>query len=98
MIEQFISFHNLIYSLLYKQIMLLENGRNSMCGIAGIINFTGRLSAKNLLTQMTDVIKHCGPENSGIYISYGVAFVHRSLSIIDLAGGHQRQIKLTLFQ
>lgn len=60
-----------------------------MCGIAGIINFSGQSPAESLLTQMTDVIEHRGPDGSGAYISDGVAFGHRRLSIIDLAGGHQ---------
>lgn len=60
-----------------------------MCGIAGIINFSGHLPAASLLTQMTDVIEHRGPDGSGAYISDGIAFGHRRLSIIDLAGGHQ---------
>jgi len=63
-----------------------------MCGIAGIINFTGQSPTENLLTQMTDVIEHRGPDGSGVYISDGVAFGHRRLSIIDFAGGHQPMI------
>ena len=61
----------------------------SMCGIAGIINFYDQSPSKELLTQMTDIIEHRGPDGSGAYISGGVAFGHRRLSIIDLAGGHQ---------
>lgn len=61
----------------------------SMCGIAGIINFSGQSPSEDLLKQMTDVIEHRGPDGSGSYISDGIAFGHRRLSIIDLAGGHQ---------
>ncbi len=60
-----------------------------MCGIAGILSFSGPSPSKTLLTQMTDIIEHRGPDGSGDYIKDGVAFGHRRLSIIDLVGGHQ---------
>lgn len=60
-----------------------------MCGIAGIINFSGQPPSEGLLKLMTEVIEHRGPDGSGAYISDGIAFGHRRLSIIDLAGGHQ---------
>ena len=60
-----------------------------MCGIAGIINLGGATPPKSLLTKMTDIIEHRGPDGSGDYFFEGVAFGHRRLSIIDLAGGHQ---------
>ncbi|WP_438992819.1 XrtA/PEP-CTERM system amidotransferase [Pseudemcibacter sp.] len=60
-----------------------------MCGIAGIINFSGQTPSEDLLKLMTDVIEHRGPDGSAAYISVGIAFGHRRLSIIDLAGGHQ---------
>lgn len=63
-----------------------------MCGIAGIINLSGVTPPKDLLTKMTDIIEHRGPDGSGDYFSGGVAFGHRRLSIIDLAGGHQPMI------
>lgn len=63
-----------------------------MCGIAGIINLAGVTPPKDLLTEMTNIIEHRGPDGSGDYFSNGVAFGHRRLSIIDLAGGHQPMI------
>lgn len=63
-----------------------------MCGIAGIINFSGATPPKPLLTKMTDIIEHRGPDGAGDYFSNGVAFGHRRLSIIDLAGGHQPMV------
>lgn len=63
-----------------------------MCGIAGIINLAGITPSKGLLTEMTNIIEHRGPDGSGDYFSGGVAFGHRRLSIIDLAGGHQPMI------
>jgi len=63
-----------------------------MCGIAGIINLSGVTPPQDLLTKMTDIIEHRGPDGSGDYFSGGVAFGHRRLSIIDLAGGHQPMV------
>ena len=60
-----------------------------MCGIAGIINMSGVTPPKDLLTSMTNIIEHRGPDGAGDYFSGGVAFGHRRLSIIDIAGGHQ---------
>lgn len=60
-----------------------------MCGIAGILNFSGNEPDNSLLKKMTDIIAHRGPDGSGHYINNGVAFGHRRLSIIDISGGHQ---------
>ena len=58
-----------------------------MCGICGIAGFTDR----PLLEQMTSIIAHRGPDDSGIYVSptAQVGLGNRRLSIIDLsAAGH----------
>jgi asparagine synthase (glutamine-hydrolysing) len=64
-----------------------------MCGIAGFVNLTtSARSPRELaqdLKQMTDAIRHRGPDGQGFHDD-GVAFLgHRRLSIIDVAGGHQ---------
>src|SRR5215471_14623074 len=59
-----------------------------MCGIAG---FQGRFDT-DLLAQMSAVIAHRGPDDSGLYCAseHGVGLAHRRLSIIDLSpSGHQ---------
>lgn len=56
-----------------------------MCGIAGIINPKGKSSIR----QMTDAIRHRGPDDDGYLIDEEVALGMRRLSIIDLAGGGQ---------
>lgn len=38
---------------------------------------------------MTNAIAHRGPDGTGDFLAPGIAFGHRRLSIIDLAGGHQ---------
>ena len=61
-----------------------------MCGIAGIVA-TDRLHAdeRARLTRMRDVITHRGPDEAGTYADERAGLVHRRLSIVDLASGHQ---------
>lgn len=54
-----------------------------MCGIAGYYSFDNSIS-KTELKQMTDAIKHRGPNADGFYIDNQVGLGHRRLSIIDL--------------
>ena len=64
-----------------------------MCGIVGFIDFNKKLSNEKLI-NMTDVIHHRGPDDSG-YSFFEKEFAniglgHRRLSILDLsAHGHQ---------
>lgn len=66
-----------------------------MCGLTGFVDTTGGLNVENsreLLGQMTDVIRHRGPDDSGAWLDpeAGVAFGFRRLSIVDLSEhGHQ---------
>ena len=64
-----------------------------MCGIAGFCDFTKKTD-KQTLINMTDVLHHRGPDDSGYsfykneYANIGLG--HRRLSILDLsAHGHQ---------
>ncbi len=56
-----------------------------MCGICG---FTG-FKDEALLRDMTDILKHRGPDDSGAYQDAGISLGHCRLSIIDLHTGHQ---------
>ena len=56
-----------------------------MCGITGTINFSKKPIDPFVLKQMTDVIVHRGPDDSGIYVEQNVGLGHRRLSIIDLS-------------
>src|SRR6185437_5751165 len=66
-----------------------------MCGIAGLINKTGRLSRDamaRLGTAMADSMAYRGPDDSGVWVSDDGYCVlsHRRLSIIDTSSaGHQ---------
>ena len=57
-----------------------------MCGIAGIIRTEGEVHQIEL-SQMTDVLKHRGPDGEGQWISPDrkVGLGHRRLSILDLS-------------
>jgi asparagine synthase (glutamine-hydrolysing) len=60
-----------------------------MCGIVGCVNSS--TGADHVLERMTQTLKHRGPDGHGYYTSpdQRVAFGHRRLSVIDLAGGAQ---------
>jgi len=57
-----------------------------MCGIGGCI---GDHVDANLMTVMSDLIRHRGPDDHGEYLDKGVGIFSNRLSIIDLEGGHQ---------
>src|SRR3989344_5586108 len=57
-----------------------------MCGIAG---FVGKGDLKDI-EKMTDILRHRGPDDRGIFFQQGLGLGHVRLSIIDLtSGGHQ---------
>lgn len=60
-----------------------------MCGIAGIVNFSGAEPDRSILGCMTDVMRPRGPDDSGYFVGKGVGFGFRRLSIIDLTSGNQ---------
>ena len=60
-----------------------------MCGIAGIVATDGLGPERAYLERMRDVIAHRGPDDAGEYVDTHAALLHRRLSIVDLAAGHQ---------
>ncbi len=60
-----------------------------MCGIAGIINFSGPEDKQDLLAKMIGMLRHRGPDASGMYLNGPAGLAHARLSIIDLSGGDQ---------
>lgn len=56
-----------------------------MCGVAGIVNYTGASVAPPVLQAMTDAIAHRGPDGEGHWIEGGIGLGHRRLAIIDLS-------------
>src|SRR4051812_25376958 len=60
-----------------------------MCGIAGIVDHSGRTPERTLLEAMATGIQHRGPDEEGILCEPGIGLVSRRLRIIDLEGGSQ---------
>jgi asparagine synthase (glutamine-hydrolysing) len=60
-----------------------------MCGIAGIVDVSGRPVDARLLSAMTTAQAHRGPDGDGFVCRGAVGFGHRRLAIIDLATGDQ---------
>ncbi len=61
-----------------------------MCGIAGVVNFTGNSVSPIKLAEMRDMLAHRGPDDAGLWIEENVGLAHRRLAIIDLTeAGHQ---------
>jgi asparagine synthase (glutamine-hydrolysing) len=60
-----------------------------MCGIAGLVDFTGAPTDQDLLNRMTSCVAHRGPDAAGTWQSRAggvtVALGHRRLKIIDLS-------------
>jgi asparagine synthase (glutamine-hydrolysing) len=61
-----------------------------VCGIAGFANIgLEPQDAGVLLRQMTDIIRHRGPDDDGHWLGDMAGMGMRRLSIIDVAGGQQ---------
>src|SRR6478736_3144039 len=61
-----------------------------MCGIAGMIDLSGRRSApRGVVAAMARAIVHRGPDEDGFYTDDGLELANRRLSIVGLADGKQ---------
>lgn len=61
-----------------------------MCGIAGICHINGPSDVSlETIKRMIGVVRHRGPDETGVYIDDQVGLGHARLSIIDLSGGVQ---------
>ena len=62
-----------------------------MCGIAGIYNYRSQseLQPELSLKKMLSVIRHRGPDESGIYLGENMGIGSVRLSIIDVSSGQQ---------
>lgn len=58
-----------------------------MCGIAGLYNFGEH--AEELLSRMITLLRHRGPDETGMYVDTRMALGHARLSIIGLSTGMQ---------
>lgn len=60
-----------------------------MCGIAGILRWSGAPPAVEELERLTEAQAHRGPDGRGLELRGRAGLGHRRLSIIDPAGGRQ---------
>jgi asparagine synthase (glutamine-hydrolysing) len=60
-----------------------------MCGIAGLLNFTGEPVDPGLTRRMIARLRHRGPDGVGFHSEANVGLAHARLSILDLCGGQQ---------
>jgi len=60
-----------------------------MCGIFGIVRHDGGPLRAGRIERMADVIRHRGPDNTGIHQEPDVALGNNRLAIIDVATGNQ---------
>lgn len=60
-----------------------------MCGLVGVWHWDGRQTEPEILTRMTNLLYHRGPDEEGYYHDGSLALGFRRLSIIDLKTGSQ---------
>jgi asparagine synthase (glutamine-hydrolysing) len=61
-----------------------------MCGINGVFHYAGGTADRDLVARQADLMRHRGPDGSGVWNEGPVAFGHRRLAIVDLSpGGRQ---------
>jgi asparagine synthase (glutamine-hydrolysing) len=61
-----------------------------MCGIAGMIDLTGRRQVDpQALARMAAAILHRGPDEGGFHVERGIGLANRRLSIVGLKDGKQ---------
>ena len=60
-----------------------------MCGFVGYVSKRPKKDKDLVIRQMSEMIKHRGPDGEGYYVDGDIALGFRRLSIIDLKGGDQ---------
>ena len=60
-----------------------------MCGIIGIFGFKDAKAARTRAIKMASLIRHRGPDWSGIYSDDKAILAHERLSIVDVEHGAQ---------
>ncbi|GJL65318.1 MAG: asparagine synthetase B [Nitrospirales bacterium] len=61
-----------------------------MCGLVGVLHSDGKPVLQPILKEMTDLIRHRGPDGEGQWAEGPVGLGHRRLSIIDLSDAGQQ--------
>lgn len=60
-----------------------------MCGLAGVLDYSGQPVDPDLLVRMIGQVRHRGPDGTGFFADGPMHLAHARLSIIDLEGGDQ---------
>ena len=60
-----------------------------MCGICGVIHFSGKPVTSELLRAMNERLQHRGPDGDGYFHDANIGLAMRRLRIIDIAGSDQ---------
>jgi asparagine synthase (glutamine-hydrolysing) len=60
-----------------------------MCGIAGVLDLSGRPVEPELVEAMAARLSHRGPDGRGLHTDGPIGLAHTRLSLIDLDGGAQ---------
>lgn len=60
-----------------------------MCGIYGILDYSGVRPDRDVIMRMGQVMRHRGPDDYGVYGDDELLFGMNRLAIIDVEGGHQ---------
>lgn len=60
-----------------------------MCGIAGLMTFSGKPPIKSVLDAFAKALTHRGPDGEGRHVVGNVGMIQRRLAIIDLETGDQ---------
>ncbi|MCF8026233.1 MAG: asparagine synthase (glutamine-hydrolyzing), partial [Desulfobacteraceae bacterium] len=67
-----------------------QNPKHIMCGIAGIHNLSsGPMPSDHLVRQMISIMRHRGPDTTGVYLDPDIHVGQCRLSILGLATGNQ---------
>ena len=69
---------------------ILHSGVIALCGFVGIFEFKEPLeTARHRALEMSKMIRHRGPDWSGVYSNEGAVLAHERLSIVDVEHGAQ---------
>lgn len=63
-----------------------------MCGVVGILEFSGVPPDREVLQRAIGALHHRGPDGNGVFIDGACGLAHARLSIIDLAGSAQPMV------
>jgi asparagine synthase (glutamine-hydrolysing) len=56
-----------------------------MCGIAGMLDFSGSMNKETIIRRMNECLSHRGPDDTGYFNDDLIAFGHKRLAVIDLS-------------